>query len=80
MLTLDQSQMLAALGVPTGPGAASGQSAAFQQVMPSAASWVDPQWPIISQGPQWLNSYKVMSALAPMAPMPPDPQFGMGGI
>lgn len=78
MLTADQSQMLSALGVPTGPG--SSLPAGFGQTMPAAASWVDPQWPIVSQGPQWLNSFKVMSALAPMAPAPPDPQFGMGGI
>jgi hypothetical protein len=78
MITPDQSQMLAALGVPTGPGAQlpAGMQSIFVQ---PAASWVDPQWPLVSMGPQWMNSMAVMKALAPEAPLPPEPNFGVGG-
>lgn len=69
MLSPDQTQMLAALGVPTGPGAPlpAGSGNVFTQ---PAAGWVDPQWPLVSMGPQYTNSMAVMQALAPEKPPP----------
>jgi hypothetical protein len=58
MLSLEQHQMLAALGIPTGPPSAGPGE------IPPAASWVKPQFPSL-MNPQWMDSFQIMQALAP---------------
>lgn len=63
MLAQDTSQMLAALGIPTGPGLQlpAGSGTIFTQ---PAASWTAPQFPQVSR-PMWGDSAAVLEALKP---------------
>lgn len=68
MLAPDQAQMMAALGVPTGPGVElpAGAGSVFQS---PAASWMDPQFPLVSGGAQFGNNTAlILKALGPQAP------------
>lgn len=62
MITPDQAQMMAALGVPSGPGMGPAGST-FQS---PAASWMSPQFPMVSGGPQiGMDTAALLQGLAP---------------
>lgn len=68
MIAPDQAQIMAALGVPTGPGVPlpAGAGSVFQS---PAASWMDPQFPLVSGGSQFgNNTAAILQALGPMVP------------
>jgi hypothetical protein len=63
MLGPDTAQIMAALGMPTGPGVQlpAGAGTVFRQ---PAASWTTPQAPLVSR-PQWGDTAAVLEGLRP---------------
>ena len=65
MIAPDQAQMMAALGIPAGPGVPlpAGAGSVFQS---PAVSWMEPQFPMVSGGAQFgNNTAEMLRALAP---------------